>query len=167
MSQMFFNEVEAVRIAQSMERNGLAFYQQSAAKSQSPSVRGLFLRLGEDEKHHLATFEELEDKLQASEADVPAEEDPDLGAYVQRLLETQVFADDGAVARLAREAKDDAAALAVGMKAERDSVLFYQEMLDFIDSKIARDAFQWILKEERRHLQILGDEAAASESRAV
>ena len=31
MSQMFFNEIEAVRIAQNMEKNGLAFYQRAAA----------------------------------------------------------------------------------------------------------------------------------------
>jgi len=160
MSQMFFNEIEAVRIAQNMEKGGLAFYQAAAAKTASAPVRSLLLRLGEDEKRHLETFEKLEDTLQAGRRGQPdAEEDPQLGAYIDRLLETQVFAGEGSVARLAREARDDAAAMAVGMKAERDSIVFYQEMLDFVDSKVARDAFHWIVKEERRHLRELGDEA--------
>jgi rubrerythrin len=161
MSQMFFNEIEAVKIGQNMEKNGLAFYEHAAARTASPTVRALFVRLADDEKKHLATFEQLEDTLQANRRDEAGyEDDPALGAYIDRLLETQVFAAEGAVSRLAHEAKDDAAAMAVGMKAERDSILFYQEMLDFVDSKAAVEAFQWILKEERRHLQILGDEAA-------
>jgi len=160
MSQMFFNQIEAVRIAQAMEKNGLEFYQQAAAKTKAPSVRDLFLRLAQDEKKHLATFVGLEEEFEQRRGDdVDAVEDPQLDAYIARLLETQVFAQEGSVSRLARDAADDAAAMAVGMKAERDSVAFYQEMLEFVDSKVAHEAFRWILKEERRHLQVLGDES--------
>ena len=158
MSQMFFNEIEAAKIAQNMEKNGLTFYQEAAAKTRSPAVRDLFLQLVEDEKKHLATFEELEETLQAARIDEAGyTDDADIDAYINRLLQTQVFGEGSDVTRLARQAKDDVEAMAVGMRAERDAIVFYQEMLDFIDSKEARDAFGWILKEERRHLRVLGD----------
>jgi rubrerythrin len=161
MASMFFNEVEAARIAQNMEANGRAFYERFAAKTKSPRVRDLFLQLADDEKKHLAAFEELEATLQSRPGDTAENaDDPDLGVYIERLLQTQVFSDSGDVARRADQAKDDGEALAVGMKAERDSIVFYQEMIDFVDTKVAREAFAWILKEERRHLRLLGDRAA-------
>lgn len=161
MSQMFFSEVEAVRIAQNMETYGRAFYERFAAKTKSPRVRDLFLQLAEDEKKHLATFQKLEEALRARGTGASGSaDDPELSAYIERLLKTQVFSDSGDVARRADQAKDDGEALAVGMKAERDSIVFYQEMMDFVDSKEAREAFGWILKEERRHLSLLGEQAA-------
>jgi rubrerythrin len=157
MSQMFFNETEAARIAQSMETQGLAFYEAAAAKTHSPAVRETFLKLAQDEMHHLAAFRELEAAC-AKRRDTPATEDEDeVGIYIQRLLQTQVFCERGSAARLSKKAYDDLEALGVGMRAERDSILFYQEMLDFVDSKEAKAAFTWILKEERKHLAVLAE----------
>ena len=162
MSQMFFNEIEAAKIAQNMEKNGLAFYQKAAAKTKDPAVRGLFLQLVDDEKRHLAAFEDLEETLQTQRRDQAGYvDDAEIAAYIERLLQTQVFGEDSDVARLANEAASDAEAMAVGMKAERDSIVFYQEMLDFVDSKVAREAFATILKDERQHLRILGERSEA------
>jgi len=163
MAQMFFNEVEAAKIAQNMERNGLAFYQLAAGRAKDPAVRDVFARLAEDEKEHLAHFEQLEETLQAERRSGYAD-DPDLAAYIARLLKTQVFDSEGDVARLAREAQSDYETLAVGMRAERDAITFYQEMLDFVDSKAAKEAFEHILKEEREHLRILGERSEHCEN---
>ena len=166
MSQMFFNEIEAACIAQDMEKNGLAFYQRAAGKSQSADTRTMFLKLAEDEKQHLASFTELEASLRARDAsDVPAEDVDQTGEYIAQLLKTQVFGDSGAVARLADAATRDVEVIAVAMTAERDSIVFYREMIDFVDSKLARDAFASILKEERRHLVILGQRSQQLDGR--
>jgi len=160
MTGKFFNEIEAAKIAQNMEKHGLEFYQRAAAKAKDTATRDLFLRLAEDEKKHLARFEELEEILQADRrAKKGYTDDADLAAYIDRLVETQVFADEGAVARLAEQATSDYEALAVGIRAERDTILFYQEMMAFIESNRARAAFSTILDEERGHLRILGDQS--------
>jgi rubrerythrin len=158
MSQMFFNEIEAVKIAQNMEKNGLDFYQRAAGRTANPKVREVFQQLIADEKDHLAAFEELEETLQARRTDGAAyTDDPEIGAYIDRLLQTQVFCEKCTVAGMLDQAADDCAALAVSMQAERDAILFYQEMLDFVDSKAAKTAFADILKEERQHLRLLGE----------
>jgi len=160
MAQKFFNEIEAAKIAQNMERHGLEFYRKAAAKAKETATRDVFLRLAEDEKKHLARFEELEETLQAARREGAGyTDDADLSAYIDRLVETHVFAEEGAVARLAEQATSDYEALSVAIRAERDAILFYQEMLDFIDSKAAREAFSRILQEERGHLQTLGDQS--------
>jgi len=163
---MFFNEIEAAKIAQNMEKHGRAFYEKAAAKAKDPGARQVFLQLIEDEKRHLATFEDLEEQLQADRREAAGyEDDAEIGAYIDRLLSTQIFTSASDVGRLADQAQDDLEALAVAMKAERDAIVFYQEMLDFIDSKVAKEAFQTILKEERRHLRILGDQSEDCASR--
>ena len=160
MAKTFFNEIEAAKIAQNMERHGLEFYRKAAARAKDTATRDLFLRLAEDEKKHLARFEELEEILQADRrAKKGYTDDADLAAYIDRLVETQVFADEGAVARLAEQATSDYEALAVAIRAERDAILFYQEMMSFIESNRARAAFSTILDEEREHLRILGDQS--------
>jgi rubrerythrin len=155
---MFFNEVEAVKIAQNMEKQGLEFYEAAAKGAAGLSARDTFLQLAEDEKKHLARFGELEEELQAKRREGPGYTDnEDIAAYVAHLLQIQVFHEEGDVARLARQMKSDYEALGVGMRAERDAILFYQEMIDLVDSKVAREAFSRILAEEREHLRILGD----------
>lgn len=162
MSQIFFNEIEAAKIAQTMEANGLEFYRRSAARTQDAGARRIFQDLAAEEKEHLALFEELEETLQARRRDGPGyADDAEIGAYIARLLQTQVFATAGDAGRLADQAADAYEAFATAMRAERDAIVFYQEMLDFVDSKEAKDAFEKILVEERRHLRILGDRAEA------
>jgi len=164
MAQMFFNEIEAAKIAQNMETNGLAFYQKAAGRAKDQGVRDVFLQLAEDEKDHLARFQELEEQLQADRrSGAGYADDAEIGAYIDRLLRTQVFGSESDVARLADQAESDYESLAVGMQAERDTITFYQEMLDFVDSKIAKEAFANILAEERKHLRILGDRSEQCE----
>ena len=165
MANKFFNEIEAAKIAQNMEKHGLEFYQRAAARAKDTATRDLFLRLAEDEKKHLARFEELEEILQADRrAKKGYTDDADLAAYIDRLVETQVFADEGTVARLADQVESDYEALAVAIRAERDAILFYQEMMAFIESNRARAAFSTILDEEREHLRILGDQSEHCEN---
>ncbi len=165
MAQMFFNEIEAAKIAQNLETNGLAFYQKAAEKAKDQATRDVFGQLAEDEKNHLAHFEELEETLQRERrTGAGYTDDPDLGAYIDRLLRTQVFGDESDVARLAEQSESDYESLAVGMRAERDTIVFYQEMLDFVDSKPSKEAFEHILAEERRHLSLLGDRSEHCEN---
>jgi rubrerythrin len=152
MADMFFSEADAANIAQNMEANGLDFYLKAAGRTSDSKTREVFMRLADDETKHLATFKELEALLRARGSEPPTTAEEDIGPYVRRLLQSQVFCEKSPAGRLVAEADDDLGALAVGIHAERDSILFYQEMLDFVDSKEARDAFTWILKEERKHL---------------
>jgi rubrerythrin len=164
MSSMFFDDVEAVKIAATMEQNGLSFYTRAAEQAQDPAVRKMFKQLAEDEKNHMTFFENLERQLLAEPRSPTTFDNDELNAYMQRLVESHVFATDSSVTRILAEADNDIAALAVGIRAERDTMLFYQEMLDFTDSKAAHDAFAKIIDEERRHLVALADRSEQCEN---
>jgi rubrerythrin len=153
---MFFDDLEAVKIATVMEQSGLDFYTRAAEKTADPYVKKMFLRLAAEERQHLTLFEELLKKL-SKEPRHPAAEDDETNRYVQHLVESHVFSEKGTPARLLAEAADDIAALAVGLRAERDALLFYQEMINFTDSRAAVAAFEQIIAEERQHLAALAE----------
>ena len=157
MSTMFFDDLEAVKIATTMEQSGLDFYTRAAERTRDPHVKKMFLHLAGEERQHLALFEELQKKLQAEPRNPNGVEDDETTAYVQHLVESHVFSAAGTPARLLAEAADDIAALAVGIRAERDALLFYQEMLAFTDSQAASAAFERIIEEERLHLAALAE----------
>lgn len=163
-NKMFFNDVEAAKIAVNMERNGLDFYTRMAAKAEDANVKAVFEQLAKDEKAHVAAFEDLQQKL----IDEPRKESyldgEELDAYMQRLVESHVFADQSTVTRLADETNSDLEALGVGMRAERDTMLFYQDMLGFTDSSDARAAFERVISEERKHLVTLAERSEACEN---
>jgi len=164
VSSMFFSDVEAAKIACNMERNGLAFYTAVAAKAEDANVRRVFEQLAADEKAHVAVFEELQQTLLDEPRKDSYLDSDELDAYMARLVETHVFADGSTVARLAEQVSSDIEALGVGMRAERDTMLFYQELLNFTDSTTAREAFQRIVDEERRHLVQLHDRSQQCEN---
>jgi rubrerythrin len=164
MSSMFFDDLEAVKIAATMERGGMGFYRRAAEQTRDRAVKKMFLQLAEDEQGHLALFEQLERELSAKPRSQAAPESDEEAAYMQRLVESHVFAQDGSAARLLSEAVSDIAVLAIGIRAERDSMLFYQEMLDFTDSKAAREAFARIIDEERHHLVALAERSEQCEN---
>ena len=156
MSSTFFNDVEAAKIALSIERNGQKFYNGAARKARDPNVKRIFKQLASDEKEHIELFESLHQQLLDRPRRQGYVDSDEVNAYVQRLVDTQVFADEGTVARLVDQIDSDIGALGVGIRAERDALLFYQEMINFTDSKAAREAFGKIIEEERRHLVELG-----------
>ena len=164
MSSMFFNDVEAAKIAVNMERNGLKFYTEAARRTGDPEVKRVFERLAADEKEHIAAFEELHQKLLQEPRSQSYLDHEELDAYMRRLVESHVFADEGTAARLLDQIDSDIGALGVGIRAERDTMLFYQEMMDFTDSKAAREAFRKIIDEERRHLVALAERSDACEN---
>ena len=51
-----------------------------------------------------------------------------------------------------RDIKDTTDVLAIGIQAEKDSILFYTEMIINARYIEAKDAFRRLLKEEKKHL---------------
>ncbi len=157
MSNLFFNDVEAAKIAINMERNGFTFYTRAAERVTRDEVKTVFQRLAEDERSHIAMFEDLHDRLLAEPRRDSYLDGEEIDQYMRRLVESHVFSDESTVSRLIDQVDSDIAALAVGIRAERDTMLFYQEMINFTNSPAAREAFQKIIDEERHHLTILAE----------
>jgi rubrerythrin len=57
------DDLDAIEMGQEMERNAIAFYQDSAAKASDPASKELFMRLKGEEDRHLALLTDLYDYL--------------------------------------------------------------------------------------------------------
>jgi rubrerythrin len=148
---VFFESGELYKAATQMERNGLAYYVVAAGLARDEETRAVYQYLASSEKRHPRTFRKL--WTQSRHSSPPESYKGEYKNYLKTLLEDRIFP-SSASAR-ARAAKSrPLTALSTGIKAEKDSILFYSEMVDVV-SPSDRDQVAKILAEEKRHLASL------------
>jgi rubrerythrin len=145
-----FSGYEIGEMAIQIERNGKAFYEELARKSNEADMRTFFKYLADQEALHLEKFKELRDTL-AKEGYVAPYDWDEARDYLAALVSKEVFADENMGARVARQAPDEARAFDAAIGLEKDSLLFYHEMMRFVN-KQDHQLIQAIAEEERRHI---------------
>ena len=149
-----FSPAELYNIAVAVERRGAAFYDTLARSSQNDLVKQSFLALAAMEHQHIQTFQ----KMAATAPKTFGEgfEDEEYSAYFKALVDSAVFNDDLATSELVTKVDSDKEAVEVGIGAEKDSILFYEQLQD-ISGGDASDAIGKIISEEKQHLRMLAE----------
>lgn len=147
---LFFSANELLDIAIGLERQGLAFYQARAELEGEPRTKEIFRQLAEMERKHQRTFEEMK----GSPAGFPLPQPPveEYQLYLKALADSIVSPAESAGAEAAR--LDPPAALELGLRLEKDSVLLYSEMRELVRQP-HREVLEQIIAEERAHLKQL------------
>ncbi len=157
MDPVHFSGREILEMALRIEENGKRFYADAARASRSDRLRDIFTFLVEEEKRHTEYFKGLLKGLdpEASQAvlDPYAEE---ARLYINALADSEVFtaADQGEV--LANTVGGEKEALEYAIKMEKDSLLFYYELLSMVREK-DRGVVNRIIQEEKKHLTKLNE----------
>lgn len=142
-----------VRAAISNEEKGAGFYAAMAGKAESDRIRSVFERLSREELDHKAIFEKiLGEELAADGGEVDEAE----GRLLISLIRTGVFQDLKSGGGW--EATTPVKALALGIQAEKDSILLYQEIYSQTGSGKVKDMMARLLEEEKMHLVELREE---------
>jgi rubrerythrin len=149
----FFKNGELYRVAVQMERNGLSFYSQVARQTRDEATKAVYEYLAASEKRHLKKFKAL--LGHTAKSSPPESYRGEYRNYLIALLKDKVFP-SSAVARSRASRSSARAALSTGIKAEKDSILFYSGLLDLIPAH-ERTAVEKVLAEEKRHLRRLTD----------
>ena len=139
-----FNNVEALKIARKLEREGIKFYGRLLEIAEDPKVKEALHYLRDQEEDHLRIFE----KLLEREDDEALDDDGD------DLLESVA---DG-VFLLPREqdlAADFDSALELGITIEKRSLAFYLEVVKYTESEEGKNTIKKIIAEERKHWEEL------------
>ena len=157
-----FNVDEIFEMAEQIERNGARFYRKMAEECQEGDIRKLFLEFAEMEEHHEMIFismrAELSDKDKGSTIFDPEGESVQ---YLRALADLRVFAGDAGEdfafsANLPEEEKmKKAFEAAIGI--EKESIVFYQGMKDFVPEGLGKNKIDDIIKEEMKHISILSN----------
>ena len=140
---------DALRMAIATERSGLEFYTRASKLTTNSRGKHIFEKLAEEEKEHLGTLEARYKTLIAR--------DPSLEGRPTFLFfkgaANGLFA-EGAD-QLRRKGVDEAEALRIGIRCERNSHRFFKRYGEKFEDSEGKQIFLEFAEEEREHLELL------------
>jgi rubrerythrin len=151
-----FNAFEVFEIAEKIERNGSRFYHRAAELFDNPVAHEMFLELANWEAKHIEVFADMRRQLN--------EQSRELRTFKP---ENKVLPDAQAMASLAvfgirQEPSDELTGkesivdvLKKAIEKEKDSIVYYTGLKDFVPVQAGQDKIDDIIKEEMRHIRIL------------
>jgi rubrerythrin len=151
---IFFSGSELLEVAIGIERNGMAFYQALADKTKNKDVKDIYNHLAGEEKKHLDTFQGMSDSLgQAKPSETYTDE---YMLYLKSLIDSTVFTNVTEARQKAAKVSNEVEALDTGIRAEKDSILFYSELQNLVRERDRKVVLN-ILDEEKKHLRQLSE----------
>ena len=150
MASVFYSADEIVDIAVRIEENGQKFYSACAESTSDANLKKVFNHLADQEEKHKSTFEKLREKMADYKLDSATYTD-EVDLYIKALADSQVFSPGTDVVRLAKETGDVLSLLSLAIGAEKDSILFYGEMLELTEDA-QRKTISAIVREEQSHV---------------
>lgn len=153
--RILINELEAIKMGINIEKLGERFYRGAAEKFAAISdIASVFLDLAEEEKDHAETFQQIYDDFadKKQEFDDTYLYEPEIEAYLRAAVETTIFPSEEKYNDALSQIQSPEDALRLGIQMEKDSILFYTEMIIHSQLLEAKDAYRKLLKEEKKHL---------------
>lgn len=145
---------EIVEFAVQIEKNGRDFYRTLTKQSKNQQARDIFLYLAGEEEKHIVVFQKLLDSVKKYE---PSEAYPDeYFAYMVRLAKGYVFTKKNTGAVAAKNIQTDKGAVDIGVKFEKESILFFESMKKVIPEK-EHNTLDVLIQQEQDHLKRLSD----------
>ena len=148
-----FNADDIFEMAEQMERNGAKFYRTAAEKVADASAKEFLLELAGMEDDHEKTFALLRADLSKKEkAATVFDPEGESALYLRALADTEVFFEKEIDVSSMEEI------LKAAIMAEKDSIVFYLGMMQFVPEELGKDKLGKIVKEEMEHIRILSNE---------
>lgn len=153
MENLRFSDLEGLRIAAEMEQRGGEFYRRASRIAKDPRALALLNELAADEKAHELEFQKLFDQRALGREDEEEQYySEEASLYLSAIAADIVFA--GGLSGLAKDRgfENPAEILAYAIGSEKNSILFYSEMIVQARNQETRLAFQEIVRQEKFHL---------------
>ncbi|NLV16555.1 MAG: ferritin family protein [Syntrophomonadaceae bacterium] len=141
------NLKDIFQLALLLERKGFEYYSELERRASNQRVRDMFHRLAEDEKEHAHQFTRI----------LEMQEEPGNAHHITSESTAYICALQGhsLMGKAATEEEvpnDPRLAIAMGIQAEKDSILMYHELFETLPPGLERDMVGKLLKEEKMHL---------------
>ena len=162
-----FNADEIFEMAEQIERNGARFYRTIAEGSPKGDVRDLFLKFAKMEDAHEKVFISMRAKLSDKDKESTVfDPEGESALYLRALADLRVFDENAGEGfsfsdDLAEEEKmKRALRAAIGL--EKESIVFYEGMKEFVPERLGKNKIDDIIKEEMKHIRILTNKLVSS-----
>jgi rubrerythrin len=156
-----FNAFEIFEMAEQIERNGVKFYRKAAKGISDKGTRRMLLDLADMEAEHEKTFAGMRKQLSDEERELRVfDPDNEIALYLQAMADGHVFdlKKDPSSQLTGAESVEDILKLAI--EAEKDSIVFYLGLKDFVPARAGKDKVEAIIKEEMGHIAVLNQQLA-------
>lgn len=154
MDVKLFSDLEGLRIAISIEASGRDFYQQAYEHATDANHKDLFRLLRSEEVSHYQTFSEIFRQVSENQ-EAGLEEylfDEETSRYLTVLAEGHIFpTGENAEVKIA-EAATIVEILYMAIQAEKDSILFYDELANQSKFPETKKIFTVLKAEEQTHV---------------
>jgi len=148
-----FTADDVFEMAEQLERNGAKFYRTAAENISDPKSKELLIGLADMEDEHEKTFASLRADLTEAEKAITVFDPEDESAlYLRALADTRVFFEKEIDISSMKEI------LKAAIVAEKDSIVFYLGLKDFVPDQLGKNRLDTIIKEEMGHIRILSKE---------
>ena len=149
------NAFEVLEIAEQIERNGAEFYRRAAAIFDHPEIQELFRRLADWEIQHEKIFAKMKKQMLGSNAESmsfrPEEALPD----PKVMAGLAIFGIRAEPTEELNGKEDHADVLRFAVEKEKDSIVFYNGLKDFLSRASDLGQIDRIIKEEMNHIRLL------------
>jgi rubrerythrin len=153
---VFFSAGELVRIAVRNEETGYDFYSLAADRARTPALKGLFEDLAAQELLHKEKFlgfmRRIQDRPQPDEPSEPGETD----RFIAAMTDDRLFAGEDRNIVLATRAQDENGAIEFALGFEKDTLIFFYQMLEQVRSA-DKPLVQDVIAEEKSHIRRLAE----------
>jgi rubrerythrin len=147
-----FSLREIIDIAIQIEKNGENYYREALENISDPSLEPLLIFLADQERDHARWFEDLKQQLKDSADGLDMGEMS--GRMLQSLVGDQKFSlDEVDFSELDYEER----LVEVAIELEKDTIIFYQMLQEFIHDPDTLEGLNKIIAEEKRHIEILNE----------
>lgn len=145
-----FSLRDIVELAMRNEEKGYRFYSKLSALVKNQATRDVFHRLAQEEIEHQKAFEKLLSRELAKHGDVVFKEAEK--KFLMAVITASVFPALGEGSEQEYDYVTPIWALSIGIQAEKDAILVYQEMYNKAKSQPVKDLFSRLIEEEKLHL---------------
>lgn len=147
-----FSPCELLELAINIEKNGKDFYFGLVGITDNAQVETVFRQLAKEEEEHIEAFQNISaDSCDFSAAEVYTD---DYFSYLRAVSDQYIFTQKDKGKELAESVKSCEEALDVGIRVEKDSILFYSEMKEMMRED-KQGVVDGIISAEKKHLEKL------------
>ena len=148
-----FNADEIFKVAIRIEENGAAFYRRAAEFQSDAENRTALEKLAAMEDTHKTTFEKMKQSLSSAEKSATVfDPQGDSANYLMAMADMHggEGSPTAAEALTGEESILEIIDIAIGL--EKESILFYLGLKDFVPPDYGQDKLDGIIREEQRHI---------------
>jgi rubrerythrin len=147
-----FNASEIVEIGIQIEKNGRDFYNTLVNQSENQAAIGIFKFLAGEEEKHISVFQKLLGSVESYVA--PESYSGESEAYMKALAGEYIFTQSNKGQEIAKTIKSDLQAVERGIGFEKDSIIFYEGIKQFMPEHDLK-TIEALISQEKGHLSQL------------